>query len=301
MSALKQALLAVRELRAQVEEAKLREREPIAIVGTSCRFPGQSEGLDSYWDMLSNGTDAITEVPKDRWDVDRLHDPDPAAPGKVLTRNGGFIDDVFAFDAERFRISPREALSMDPQQRLILELAWNALEDAGIGPDSLDGSASGVFLGIGLSDYGRRQFWSSDPSRIDAYGGTGTVSSIAAGRIAYSLGFMAYLAVIPPVPPHWSRFIWPVSPCEARSRICAESAGSISCCRPSQPSIFQDFKRSHLMVIAKHSTPPQTAMPEEKARASSCLSACRTHRPRATGSWRLYEEPPSTKTAKAMD
>jgi acyl transferase domain-containing protein/acyl carrier protein len=188
MSALKQALLAVRELRAQLEAAKAGSQQPIAIIGASCRFPGGANNLSDYWKLLESGTDGITEVPRERWDVDELYDSDPAAAGKVITRKGGFIDGVFDFDAERFRIAPREALSMDPQQRLVLELAWTALEDAGIAPDSLEGSPTGVFLGIGLSDYGRRQFWSSDPSRIDAYGGTGTFSSIAAGRIAYSLG-----------------------------------------------------------------------------------------------------------------
>lgn len=188
MSALKQALLAVRELRAQLQAAKGASQEPIAIIGASCRFPGGANGLENYWRLLESGVDGITEVPNERWDVDALYDPDPAAAGKVITRKGGFIDGVFDFDAERFRISPREALSMDPQQRIVLELAWTALEDAGISPDSLEGSPTGVFLGIGLSDYGRRHFWSSDPSRIDAYGGTGTFSSIAAGRIAYSLG-----------------------------------------------------------------------------------------------------------------
>src|SRR5206468_2525370 len=104
--------------------------------------------VDAFWDLLSTGRDAITEVPAGRWDVQQWFDPDPSAPGKMATRWGGFIDGVDAFDADFFGISPREAEAMDPQQRLMMQLTWHALEDAGVRPSALKGSRTGVFIGI---------------------------------------------------------------------------------------------------------------------------------------------------------
>ncbi|HYH79591.1 MAG TPA: beta-ketoacyl synthase N-terminal-like domain-containing protein, partial [Longimicrobium sp.] len=158
--------------------------EPVAIVGVGCRFPG-ADGPEAFWRLLEDGVDAVREVPADRWDLDRLYDPDPAVPGKMTTRWGGFLDAVDRFDAEFFSISPREAARMDPQQRLLLEVAWEALEDAGIDPGRLAGSQTGVFVGISGSDYGQRQF--TDPALSDAYAGTGGALSIAANRISYVL------------------------------------------------------------------------------------------------------------------
>ncbi|HEX6042106.1 type I polyketide synthase, partial [Longimicrobium sp.] len=158
--------------------------EPIAIVGIGCRFPG-ADGPEAFWRLLWEGTDAVTEVPADRWDVDALYDPDPAVPGRMTTRWGGFLDGVDRFDAAFFGIAPREAARMDPQQRLLLEVAWEALEDAGLDPDRLAGSPTGVFVGISTSDYGQRQF--TDPALSDAYAGTGGSLSIAANRLSYVL------------------------------------------------------------------------------------------------------------------
>ena len=161
-----------------------RTGDGIAIVGMGCRFPG-ADGPAAFWRLLRDGVDAVREVPADRWDVEALYDPDPRAPGKMSTRWGGFLERIDGFDAGFFSISPREAMRMDPQQRLLLEVAWEALEDAGIDPDALAGSSTGVFVGISASDYGQLQF--ADPGLSDAYAGTGGALSIAANRLSYVL------------------------------------------------------------------------------------------------------------------
>ena len=161
---------------------------PIAIVGIGCRLPGGITDTESYWSLLRSGTDAITEIPADRWDVDAYFDPDPDAPGKMITRYGGFIDDVDRFDAPFFGIARREAVAMDPQQRLLLEVAWEALEDAGVVPSTLLGSKTGVYVGISNSDYSRLLAQHTGSADIDAYAGTGTTLSVAAGRLSYVLG-----------------------------------------------------------------------------------------------------------------
>ena len=143
----------------------------IAIVGIGCRFPGGVDGPESFWQLLCEGRDAITEVPGDRWVLEDHLDADPSAPGKTNTRWGGFVDRIDRFDAHFFGISPREADGMDPQQRLLLEVAWEALEDAGTVPSRLAGSATGVFVGISNNDYGRTRI--QDFDRIDAYTTTG--------------------------------------------------------------------------------------------------------------------------------
>lgn len=157
------------------------KKEPIAIIGLSCRFPG-APNPGAFWELLRNGVDAISEVPSDRWDVDAFHSENPD-PGKITTRFGGFLSDVDLFDPHFFGISPREAARMDPQQRLLLEVSWEALENAFIPPHSLAGSRTGVFVGISSSDYSRLQF--NDPELIDAYAGTGNAHSIAANRLSY--------------------------------------------------------------------------------------------------------------------
>ena len=161
--------------------------EPIAVIGIGCRFPGASGPAD-FWQRLIAGTDAITEVPPDRFPLDDVFDPDPATPGTVVTRWGGFLADVDRFDAAFFGISTREASAMDPQQRLMLEMAWEALEDAGLPAEGLAGTKTGVFVGISTNDYGRRQF--SDRRLIDAYAGTGNALSIAANRVSYQFDFV---------------------------------------------------------------------------------------------------------------
>ena len=186
LSPTKRAIVEIRELRAKLEAAERAANEPIAVVGLGCRFPG-ADGPDAYWRLLRDGTDAIGKVPLDRWDVDAMYDPDPDAPGKIYARDGGFLDQVDRFDAAFFGISPREAVSLDPQQRLLLEVAWEALEHGGIGPDTLVGTAGGVFLGLTSAEYGTLHL-NGVPSDITAYVGTGNALSVAAGRLSYFLG-----------------------------------------------------------------------------------------------------------------
>ena len=127
--ALRQALVAVRDLRAKIGRHESAKSEPIAIVGMACRFPGGAVNPESYWRLMHNGNDALVEVPKSRWDIDRFFDPDPETPGKMYTRVGGFLQEpIDRFDPQFFGIPPREAESMDPQQRLLLEVCWEALE-----------------------------------------------------------------------------------------------------------------------------------------------------------------------------
>ena len=161
--------------------------DPIAIVGIGCRFPGAA-GLEEFWTLLRNGVDAISEIPRDRWDIDALYDPLPGTPGKMSTRWGGFLPGIDRFDPHFFGISPREASAMDPQQRLLLEVTWEALENAGQPPDQLAGSRTGVFAGIGGFDYSNVILNYKDHLKtINAYLGTGNAHSIAANRISYLL------------------------------------------------------------------------------------------------------------------
>ncbi len=160
--------------------------EPIAIIAVSCRFPG-SPDPDAYWDLLSGGVDAIREIPEDRFDVDEFYDADPQAPGKINTRSGGFLDSVDTFDPEFFGISPREAVWMDPQQRLMLEVTWEALERAGYGPTTLRGSRTGVFVGVGANEYSH--LLSGDSlEKLEPQFITGNALNAIAGRVAFTFG-----------------------------------------------------------------------------------------------------------------
>ncbi|RCJ24928.1 hypothetical protein A6S26_17130 [Nostoc sp. ATCC 43529] len=160
------------------------QMEPIAIIGLGCRFPG-AENPVSFWQLLHNGVDAIAEVPPKRWDIDAFYHPTSATPGKMNTRWGGFLEQVDLFDASFFGISPREAERMDPQQRLVLEVAWESLENAGIAPLKLSGSQTGVFIGVANYDYSK--LLSTDYTRVTAYDGTGNILCIAANRLSYIL------------------------------------------------------------------------------------------------------------------
>jgi acyl transferase domain-containing protein/acyl carrier protein len=164
--------------------AAARSAEPIAVIGLGCRFPGASDP-EAFWKLLRSGGDAIGEVPADRWDIGAFYDQDPAAPGRVSTRHGGFLSGIDQFEPSFFCISPREASHMDPQQRLLLEVTWEALENAGISPQSLHGSDTGVFVGLSTSDYAGLAFL--DPSCVGAYAGTGNAHSVAANRLSYLL------------------------------------------------------------------------------------------------------------------
>ena len=185
---LERALRAMEEMQAKLDALERERREPVAIIGMSCRFPGQGNSPEAYWKVLRDGVDAIREVPSDRWDVDAFYDPDPDCPGKMYTRKGGFLDDVDKFDASFFGISPREILKTDPQQRLVLEVSWEALENAAIAPKNLLNTQTGVFIGITNCDYARI-VERAGLDGIDAYHLTGTCLNFAAGRVAYSFGF----------------------------------------------------------------------------------------------------------------
>jgi len=187
LSPVKRALQELREMRAKMEAMEQAGREPIAVIGMACRYPGRVNNTEDFWRLLSNGVDAITEVPKDRWNIDSFYDPDPDAAGKILTRWGGFLDQLDQFDPQFFGISPREAEGMDPQHRMILEVAWEALENAGQAPDKLTGSATGVFAGISINDY-YQLMTRQDHEKLDVYLAQGTAHSAATGRIAYMLG-----------------------------------------------------------------------------------------------------------------
>ena len=174
-----------RERLAEVESGA---REPIAILSSSCRYPGGVRDPEGLWRLASEGTDAISAFPEDRgWRIADLYDPDPERIGTSYVREGGFIYDAGNFDAEFFGISPREALAIDPQQRLLLEIAWEALERAGIPVATLRGSKAGVYVGVMYSDYGAR-LMSTRTQEFEGLLGSGSAASIASGRIAYSFG-----------------------------------------------------------------------------------------------------------------
>ena len=187
LSPVKQALLALEEMRAAAEERERSRTEPIAIIGMACRVPGAPDA-SSFWDVLDGGRDAVSEIPKTRWDVDALYDPDPDKPGKMSIKRAGLLDRIDAFEPEFFGISPREALSMDPQQRLLLEVAWEAIENAGQSPSQLAQTLTGVFVGITGDEFAQMFHKARDLKRFDMYFASGIARSVVAGRISYVLG-----------------------------------------------------------------------------------------------------------------
>ncbi|MEU0398606.1 type I polyketide synthase, partial [Streptomyces sp. NPDC006208] len=184
---LKRTAVDLNEAKARLREYEDRANEPLAIVGMSCRYPGGVTSPEELWELVASGRDGMSPMPSDRgWDLERLYDPDPDQPGTSYSRVGGFIDGVSDFDAEFFGISPREALSMDPQQRLLLEAAWEAFENAGIDPTSLRGSDTGVFCGVGASDYAVGPAGSLP--QVEGLRLTGSTTSVVSGRVSYILG-----------------------------------------------------------------------------------------------------------------
>lgn len=181
---LRRAAVAVRDMHQKLETEQARNHAPVAIIGMGCRLPGAAD-LEAYWTLLQNGVDAIRKVPADYWDVDALYDPDPDAPGKMSTQWGGFIDDVDRFDAGFFEISPREARSMDPQHRLLLQTAWRAFEDAALPVEYLPKTKTGVYVGISTNDYANILSERAGADWIDAHASLGNSVAVAAGRLAY--------------------------------------------------------------------------------------------------------------------
>ncbi|MFF4568533.1 amino acid adenylation domain-containing protein [Streptomyces sp. NPDC001410] len=187
-SVLAQSLREIRTLRSRLEQAEQALAAPIAIVGMACRMPGGAQTPDEFWEFLRAGGDGISDIPADRFDADAYYDPAPGAPGKTVTRRAGFLPQVDQFDAGFFGVAPREAAWLDPQQRLVLEVGWEAMEHAGISAAGLRGSSTGVFLGVTNGDYGQQQLQQVDLPDLEAYGLTSSASTFAAGRLSYWLG-----------------------------------------------------------------------------------------------------------------
>ncbi|MEY9891971.1 acyl transferase domain-containing protein/acyl carrier protein [Catenulispora sp. MAP5-51] len=186
---LKRATAELHETRTRLREVEEADREPVAIVAMSCRYPGDVRSPEDLWRLVADGADAIGPFPADRgWDTGALFDADPDQPGTSYVNEGGFFHGAPEFDAALFGISPREALTMDPQQRLVLELAWEAFERAGLAPSGLSGERVGVFLGSGSQDYYEDLAPGAVAAVIDDYLSTGNVASVISGRVAYSFG-----------------------------------------------------------------------------------------------------------------
>ena len=181
------ALQLIKQLRKEVDVLKNNpQNEDIAIIGMACRFPGGVVDLDSYWNLLVSGVNAITDIPLSRWNIEKYYSQG-IEKGKMYCRKGGFVENVEFFDANFFDISPREALSYDPNFRLLLEVAWEALENAGMITSQIKNTLSSVVVGQAVSDYEQRHLWANDLNKIDMYSATGSVKSVGSGRISYLL------------------------------------------------------------------------------------------------------------------
>ena len=158
-------------------------KEPLAIIGMACRLPGAVVDVESFWELLASARSGIGEIPADRWNRDRYYHPNSAVPNRMHSKWGGFVDQLHDFDARFWGISPREAARMDPQQRWLLEVAWEAIEDAGVAPRMLSGTNTGVFVGISSSDYAQIQM--TNHLDLDVHSNSGNTLSIASNRISY--------------------------------------------------------------------------------------------------------------------
>ncbi|RJL19513.1 type I polyketide synthase, partial [Bailinhaonella thermotolerans] len=173
--------------RAEDRDGTADDDDPVVVVGIGCRFPGGADSAEGLWRIFAEEREVLGDFPADRgWDLENLFDPDPDAPGKSYVRRGGFLPDATGFDADFFGINPREALAMDPQQRVVLETCWAALEHAGIDPTSLRDRPVGTFFGAEVHEYGVRVH--EAPEGLDGYLMTGNAPSVVSGRLAYLLG-----------------------------------------------------------------------------------------------------------------
>jgi acyl transferase domain-containing protein/acyl carrier protein len=192
---LKRALLALEKMQGRLDALERARTEPIAVIGLGCRFPGRADTPESFWRLLRDGVDAVTEVPKERWDIEAYYDPDPETPGKMSVRHGAFLDGVDQFDPWFFEIPPREAIFMDPQQRLLLEVSWEALENAGVPADRLINTRTGVYVGLMNNDYSRFEVGSIDITNFDFYAEQASAGTLA-GRVSYVLGLQGPSMVV---------------------------------------------------------------------------------------------------------
>lgn len=188
LTSLQKAFLAIEKLQAKLDICQRFRTEPIAVIGMACRFPGNADSVEHYWQMLQDQVDAVGPIPNDRWDHSLTFDPSGERPGSTYVGEAAFLKQIDGFDAEFFAIPPREANSLDPQQRLLLELAYETLQHAGIASQRLKNSQTGVFIGIGQQDYLHLLRESGDMAGAELYTGTGNGFCFASGRLSYQLG-----------------------------------------------------------------------------------------------------------------
>ncbi len=186
---IKKSILAIQKLKTELSTLKQQVNEPIAITGMACRYPGGIHSPAQFWEVLKNGTDTIQEIPDNRWKNSDYYDSNPNTRGKTYVTKGGFIENIDKFDNQFFGVSEQEALYMDPQQRILLEVSCEAIENAAIDIKSLENTDTGVFIGItNTADYARRHFLSNNPEKIEVYSITGYTPTSASGRISFLLG-----------------------------------------------------------------------------------------------------------------
>lgn len=188
---IQQALVRLEDLKRKLDASERARSEPVAIVGMGCRYPGGADTPGKFWDLLRSGRDAVAEIPPERWDVRAYYDPTSSQAGSVYTKHAALLDQrmIEEFDPQFFGIAPREAAAMDPQQRMLLEVCWEALEHAGVPALGLRGSAVGLYVGLCTDDYLHLHNNRNNPEHIDAYTSLGTARSIAVGRVSYVMGW----------------------------------------------------------------------------------------------------------------